>query len=292
MGKICEEKINDYCACFILVCLRTYRKLIFTADSDVATRSVIVLKRVVLFTVAMLLFSMNALADVDLAEEKVTSWKGSHIKLGLLINTGNTNTTDISAEIKLHYKDGYWTNTSVFAADFSRDSGETTAENYHVKDQLQYAFSQQRKSYIYGNVELTQDRFSAYEYQNMASVGYGRDIVKTKQWYLSMQAGPGVRYYQVDGSDESDTDLVFDTKANLAWHINKNLVFKQDVQYNVGFEGAYDYLESTTSLRDKLLGHLAMDLSYKVQYYSKIPPGSTNTESVDTITKLALIYSF
>lgn len=236
-------------------------------------------------------FFVGAIAfAASASKEPPSHWKGSNARLGALINTGNTDSSDLAAALNLFYQRDRWKNTTELSTQFSRDSGETTAESYRAKDQLQYSFTKSRKNYIYTMFDYLQDKFAAYQHQGAASIGYGREIVTTDQWQVSVEAGPGMRYSKADGSTDAHKEFIFNTAANAVWQLMENLAFKQQLEYDIG--SSYNYFQSLTSLTNQLIGHLATELSYRVQYYSSIPPGSSNTQKTDTTTNISLVYTF
>lgn len=217
-------------------------------------------------------------------------WEGSQAKMGLVIYTGNTESNDASASLDIKYNNTPWKNTTKLAVSFSSESGVTTAESYRASNQLQYAFARELKSYLYTNTDFVVDKFGVYEYQGSLSAGYGRDLVKNEKWHVSLQAGPGIRFYQVSGSQSTNNDLTLETAGHAAWKINQDVTLSQDLQYTIG--ATYDYLESVTALSNKIINNLAMEFSCTVQYYSHVPEGSENTENTDTITRMSLVYRF
>lgn len=232
----------------------------------------------------------NSDESSSIAQKPTSHWAGSNAQLGLVVNTGNTESTNFSGGLNLVYKNQPWTNTAQLQMQLNRSQGDLTKERYYASDQIQYSFSKERQNFVYGHAEFTDDKFSPYEYQMISSAGYGRDIWKTPTFTISLQGGPGVRYDVVRDNPQNHTNFVFYTQGNANWQVTKDMNLTEQVQYTMG--SPYNYLQSVTALTNKLTGNLALQVSYTIQYYSQIPVGSANTKNLDTITNLALVYNF
>jgi len=217
-------------------------------------------------------------------------WTGSNAQFGLVMDTGNSSDTNFSSALNLKFHAAPWLNIFQVSAQYSSAEGGVTKEKYFAMDQLNYSFSKTRKSFVFMNSNFTEDKFSPYNYQVIGSAGYGRDIVKTKNFLLNVQAGPGVRNNKVRVTEETDTNLILTTASYLNWKIAKSVVLSEQLTYDVG--PPYNYLKSVTALTNKIIGNLAIQVSYTVEYYSDIPLDSTNTKNLDTTTNITLVYNF
>ncbi len=220
----------------------------------------------------------------------VSPWAGSNAQLGLIINTGNTDNTNLSGGVKLLYTKAPWTNLTQLDMQFSRSQGSTTKQRFFGMDQANYSFSRSRKSFIFGNANYTQDKFSPYDYQGIIAVGYGRDLIKSDRFTLNVQAGPGIRFDDVHGPGGYEQNVILSTASSINWNITKNCTLTEQLGYDMG--KPYNYLKSVTAVTNKLTGNLAMQISYTMEYYSVIPFGSANTKKLDTTTNIALVYNF
>lgn len=228
--------------------------------------------------------------QVASSTKPTSHWAGSNAQFGFVMNTGNTDSTNISAGLVVNYVNNAWTNNAQLNMQFNQSSGTTTKERYYATDQVQYSFSKKRKNYVYSNVNFTDDKFSPYDYQVIGSAGYGRDMIKTPTFTWSLQTGPGMRYDNVRYQSKDEHNFVVYTASNANWKVTKGMSLSEQAQYTIG--KPYNYLQSVTALTNKIMGNLAMQVSYTLQYYSQIPLGSTNTKKLDTITNVALVYNF
>lgn len=225
-----------------------------------------------------------------LKKKKKNPWNGTNAQLGYIVNTGNTNNTNLSAGLNVLYNKPKWSNTFQANVYLNKSLGIITKEQYFVTNQFNYYFNGMRKNYIFSSLRFINDRFSAYEYQIVFAVGYGREIVKTKHFTLSAQAGPGIRHNHIRTTHLYENHLILTTALTMNWQITSKMAFSEQLNYDFG--QPFDYLKSVTAFTATLTGHLAAQLSYTVQYYSVIPMGSPNTKKTDTITNIALVYNF
>jgi len=228
--------------------------------------------------------------EKKLEKAKSNPWKGTNAQLGYIVNTGNTSNADLSAGLNILYTKTKWANSFQANAYLSRNMGVVTKEQYFVTNQFNYYFNSARKNYVYSNLRFVDNRFSPYEYQVVFSVGYGRDLVKTKNFTLSAQVGPGMRHNFIRTTRLYENHLILTTGMMMNWQISSKVSFSEQLNYDFG--QPFNYLKSVTALTASLAGHLAAQLSYTVQYYSTIPMDSVNTKKTDTITNIALVYNF
>lgn len=219
-----------------------------------------------------------------------SAWEGSNASLGIIVNTGNTDTSNVNTGVVIKYKRRRWSDHFQGSAQFGRDSGAVTKEQYFAQNQMNYRFSDSFKQFIYANGNITVDRFSPYNYQSVFSMGYGRDLVEGKAFKLSVQAGPGFRLSEDRDDGESHRNLVLSTQLDASWQITKNGQLTEALTYNVG--SPFNYLKSVTAFINKITKNIALQISFAVAHYSSIPPGSTLTKKTDTTTSISVVYNF
>ena len=223
-------------------------------------------------------------------EKAPSAWHGSNASLGVIVNTGNTETSSINAGVNVKFKFRRWQNAFQATGQFGSDSGVTTKEQYFAQNQLNYNFSHSFKQFVYANGSITVDYFSPYNYQAVTSLGYGRDIIKSPCFQLSIQAGPGWQNYRDRDDDEVHNAFVFATQTNVVWEVTRNGKLTEELTYNVS--RAFNYLKSVTAFTNKITRNIALQISFTVSHYSEIPPDSTQTKKTDTTTSIAVVYNF
>ncbi len=217
-------------------------------------------------------------------------WDGSNATLGLNTNTGNTNTATANAGFNLLYKNDPWSNVANLGILWGRANGEVNKQKFTFVDQANYSFRKANKSFFFMNGDFTADRFSPYRFVFVGSAGYGRDLYRSKAFILSAQAGPGWRRNQVQITREDSSHIILVTQANMTWNISDKGQLTELLRYDIG--APFDYLQTITAFTNKIVGNLAVQISFELDYYSQIPPMSTFTQKVDTISAVSLVYNF
>ncbi|MDF1655394.1 MAG: DUF481 domain-containing protein [Coxiellaceae bacterium] len=217
-------------------------------------------------------------------------WDGSSASLGANANTGNTRTATINAGFNLLYNNDPWSNTANLAVLWGKADGSVNKEKFTAVDQLNYSFHKQDKSFFFMNGDFTADRFSPYSYVFVGSAGYGRDLYRSQKIVLSAQAGPGWRRNEVRVDGDPNSHVIIVTQANFLWNVTDKGVFTELLRYDIG--APFDYFQTITAFQNKIIGNLAIQVSFELDYYSKIPPNSTFTQKTDTISAVSLVYNF
>ena len=128
-----------------------------------------------------LLAIAGSVSAADEAEKKKSPWKSS-VELGFIKTTGNTETQTTALKADVSYEVEKWRHTG-HAEGYGQESeddttGETivSAERYELTGKSDYKFNEH--DYAFGQIKLKKDRFSGFEYENSASLGYGRKVIK------------------------------------------------------------------------------------------------------------------
>ena len=233
--------------------------------------------------------SVKNVRQDTIKKKEPDAWKGSKASLGLVINTGNTNSSSISAEVDADYTKDRMQNITQITAQFGRSNGVLDKEKYYLQNQLNYNFNKTRTRFIFLNTNGTVDQFSPYTYQAVGSTGYGQDIFRNKRFIISGQIGPGFRSTKISNTKTTDNNIIAAAKINLLWQILKSATLTETVSCDYG--QPFNYLKSVTAFTNQISGHLALQVSLTIENYSKIPPNSTNTQTTDTTTNVALVYN-
>jgi putative salt-induced outer membrane protein len=169
-------------------------------------------------------------------------------------------------------------------ADYQRSLGITTREHYLAAYEPNWKIDSRR--YVYGALQYEGDRFLGYTDRYSASAGAGYSAVQTSAVTLNLELGPAFRHTEfTDATQESS----FAARGNvdLDWKLTSGLTLRQDA--SAYLQRYNSTVSSTTAMAAKLLGPLAAQLSYTVQYESMPPVGRVST---DTISRASLVYTF
>lgn len=230
--------------------------------------------------------------DADIAEAatdfetKANRWSGS-IELGFVDSNGNTEETTTKSRAEIYRETAQWKYTLLFNSSASQTDGENTAEKYFLANRLSYKYSEQ--DYIYGYHSYEDDRFGGFDYITTLSMGYGRTILDNDTMEWNTEIGPGYRYSKIadkiHGEDSEEAILRIFTK--YIWAFSENSTFSQDFDVETGSDNTIS--SSRTALEVKVIGEVAIVLSYTIKYKEQVPVG---TRHADTETAVTVSYSF
>ena len=211
-------------------------------------------------------------------------FKGS-AALGFLSTSGNTDSTNGNASFKVTWDlDGPWKHDWNALAITARTNGITTAEAYAAGYKATRDFS--ATSYLFASGDWREDRFSGYDKQVTEAVGYGRRLVDTTRHMLAVEGGLGAKHSDLIDGTELDESIL---RGGLDYllHLTENSEFNQKVLIEQGDDNRYT--ESTSALKARIVGNLAIVLSYVIKNNSDVPVG---IEKTDRYTAISLEYGF
>ena len=228
----------------------------------------------------VLILGMNAQPLLAAGE---STWKSS-AELGIVNTTGNTETQTINAKAKTENERDKWRHSASIEALKTSDHGTVTAERYTVSGQTNYKYTKHSYSFVTATYEDA--RFTGYDYQINAAVGYGHRVTDTAVVKLDLEAGPGMRHTKLENGG-TDEEGVLHAAAKLLWLISKTSEFTEDLVTDIGQDATIT--KSVSALKAQINGSLATKVTYTVKHTSEVPDGVKNT---DTETAVTLVYSF
>jgi putative salt-induced outer membrane protein len=239
--------------------------------------------------VATLIFACAAPVMAAEEEAPASAWAGK-ASLGYLATSGNTDNSNLNTAFEISYTAGQWVHFLDAAAIYADEDSDTTAEAYAVGWKSERKLSD--ANFLFGRLDWRKDRFSGYEEQFSQTVGYGRRLIDNERHSLNGEIGVGARQSElVDplglGNGETESETILTGGLYYKWALSETAEFTKDFLAESGSENTY--FESNTALSAKLVGNLALVVSYTIKNNSDVPPG---TEKTDTFTALSLEYSF
>ena len=234
-----------------------------------------------------LLMSGNLMAEDKKAEEK-SPWT-STVELGFVTTTGNTETQTTSLKADVVYEVDKWRHTG-HAEGYGNSSEDAagnsvvSAERYLISGKSDYKFNEH--DYAFALIELKDDRFSGFEYENTISAGYGRKVIKEDDTELDLEIGPGVRLFKVDNT-ASDEEAILRLAGKYWLQISANSKFTQDLKFDIGEE--ITSTESVSAIQANINSTLALKFTYTIRNKSDVPVG---VEKTDTEAAMTLVYTF
>jgi putative salt-induced outer membrane protein len=234
-----------------------------------------------MFYAAVLCFvSGAALAQAPPADPFI-----GNVSLGYLATSGNTESTNGNASFETTWDlDGPWKHDWAALAITARTDEITTAESYSAGYKAQRDFSE--SSYLFFSGEWRRDRFSGYDQQISETIGYGRRILDTDRHMLALEGGGGAKQSDLITGEELDEAIVRGA-LDYVLRISETSEFNQKLLLELGDDNRYT--ESTSALKARIVGNIALVFSVVIKKNSDVPIGIENT---DRFTSIALEYAF
>jgi putative salt-induced outer membrane protein len=205
--------------------------------------------------------------------------------LGYLSTSGNTEATNLNSSLKIAWDlDGPWSHNWTALAIKASTDDVTTAEAYAAGYKATRDIS--ATSYLFFSGDWRQDEFSGYDRQVTEAVGYGRRLIDSPRHVLAVEGGAGAKQSDLITGEELDEAIV---RGGLDYllTISESSSFNQKVLIEQGDDNRYT--ESTSALKTRIVGNLALVLSYVIKNNSDVPVGIENT---DRFTAISLEYGF
>lgn len=214
-------------------------------------------------------------------------WDGTNIGLGLVMNTGDTNTESFNGTSFISYKPNR-ASTTIWNTTYqnSHDSAKGQVTDYFNTD-LNSAFNFDFKNGIYGDINFTRNPFGGYNYQINESIGYNRVYFDNNKFSLTGQFGPGLQ----QNSQPSPASFQNLITANLTLRANYNFTDQTSLStvYYLTTNSQNTDNNLDTTLSTMILNQFALKLDYLIDYDTN--PLSDKTK-LNTTTTLSLVYNF
>jgi putative salt-induced outer membrane protein len=210
-------------------------------------------------------------------------WKGEG-QIGFSQTSGNSDTLDLSAGLKLTRDGLKWRQNLHGTVDYQRSAGATTASQVLAAWEPDYKFSD--RLFAYGLAQYEHNRFAGYDSRETLSGGMGDTLVKTKTFTLDVKVGPA---WQRSSYIDAPSDSLFSAYGalDLAWKIGKTITFTENASSTYNDQNTE--LTSNTALTAKLNKALSARVDYQVTYNSNPP---IDTKTTDLLTRFTLVYGF
>lgn len=210
-------------------------------------------------------------------------WTGK-VELGAFRATGNTSNFGYTGAVKLDRKGLNWQHTVQLNADYQKDRGNVSREQYGASYQPRFTLND--GLFIYGRVQYEKDRIQGYLDRYSLSGGLGYRILKRDNVSLSMEVGPALRRTRYVEVPEETTWSGL-TSVDFDWQILPTMKLTQDASSYI--ETGNSTFTSATGFEIGMGRGLKTRLSYSIEHETSPPDGSLKT---DTISRFSLVYGF
>lgn len=221
------------------------------------------------------------------------NWSGKG-ELGAFRATGNSSNTGITASLSLKREGIDWTHKLRGRADYQRNNGVTSREQYFFAYEPNYNISE--RLFVYGLAQYERDRFQGFSGRYAVSGGIGYKIINEADLQLSAKAGPAYRVTDfVTG--ESESRIAGLLGVDFDWNITDRLKLTHDTNAVAETGGSATVIVDSnntsinlvTGLNAKVSDSITTRFSYTIEYDSNPPAGAVKT---DTLSRVTLIYDF
>jgi putative salt-induced outer membrane protein len=237
-----------------------------------------------------LLLSCNIVASEAEAEEKEPALKGD-VQLGYIMSSGNSDTTTLNSKFNLIYDLEEWSQKFSLEAYSTSDNDVTTGERYKADYQLDKKLDESR--YLFGNASYEEDKFSGYDNIAVLAVGYGHQLYNQNKTTLDAEVGVGYRNSKltpesiVPGESSELNEALLRFAVDYHWHIAKNRSLTSKLKVDAGEESIISNFE--IGFITMIAGDLSFKAAFEARHNSDVP---VDTENLDTITSISLLYAF
>ncbi|NVK54767.1 MAG: DUF481 domain-containing protein [Alteromonadaceae bacterium] len=214
-------------------------------------------------------------------------------EFGLIVTTGNTETSSATAGITAQQELESWSNDyqieGLYKKETVEQNGEeverTSAQKFFASAQGNYKLDNpDHRLFLFSSYE--DDRQSNFDYQATLAGGWSQKVWKTNKTAFEYSIGPGYAWSETQDGEDTSSFIVRGSAA-YKWFISDTAKFTQTVSTEVGSENTKSRAES--ALTATISGSLSMKLSVRLDHNSNVAPG---IEKLDTESAVTLVYNF
>ena len=214
-------------------------------------------------------------------------WKPS-AEAGLAATTGNSDTLNVNGRFAIAGSDEQWLHDYYALALRNETNDETTANRFEAGGRSGWKFGE--RSYLFGAMRYENDDFSPYDYQTVASFGYGVFAVRNEATTLLFEVGPGYRWAKfADPTDEDGEDAdgaVLRGMMDFKHRFTPNTEIFDLLVVEAGSDNTY--VQNDIGVAVSMTDTLALKAAFQVRHNTDAPGEIDNT---DTLTTLNLVWT-
>jgi len=239
------------------------------------------MKKSIVLTGLLLSNIGNVIAD----DEVKSVWTGSTGYLGFSSTSGNSDTENLTAGLKLKYENDNW--ISDISLDILRASSNDidTAERYTLASKTGYKLDD--NDYVYYGSRYQKDNFSAFDYTMTSGVGWGHKFYDEEKKKLTTEIGVGYKTEAFDIDRSEQSGIAFIGKLDYMRQITETMQFI-DV---IIVESINDntFMQNDAGLSLKVSDKVNVNFVHQIKYNTDVPVGF---DSTDTLFSINLGYTF
>ena len=228
--------------------------------------------------------------------DATTGWTGTG-ELGLALARGNARSETVNAKVAFAREDE--SRKHDFHVSALRSKGEVTgdfdgdgveedryelsANRYETGASSAYKFDP--RNYVVGSARYENDDFSPYDYQAVASAGYGHKFIASERTRLSTEIGPGFRRAHDAETGLVDSGVVGRGLVDFKHQLTGNTEIYDTFLVESGSDNTF--AQNDIGIAVAMNEKFALKAGLQARYNSDVEPG---TKKTDTLTTINLVY--
>ena len=217
-------------------------------------------------------------------------WSGS-VTAAASISTGNSESADLGVFGRMGTTRGLYTHELDLGYNYARAAGNVTTNKLYGGYQLNRSFADgllglNDKFYGFGTLRGVYDKEGAYRHDYFVGAGLGYNIVATPQTQWSVEAGPGVRFYDVPTLGNTGA-LAIRGASRFRYVVSPTVSFDNDT-YLI-WSNDDTNLINDSAFKFGLTENLSARLGVRINHHTN-PPATY--KSTDTTTYAGVTYGF
>jgi len=246
------------------------------------------------------LISAAVLSAPAFAEENEETNLNVSAELGILITTGNTETSSYLGKITADHKLTNWKNKYEFNilkkdAETEDDDGnkktDTTDDRWDIAATGDYKFTDSSSAFVRGR--YADDEMGAYATYATVDAGYGFNALKNENMNLDLKAGAGFVEAETQEKDGvkgvSEDSALITASAAFSWQINDMTKFIQNINISRATDIGNTQTITETGVSASFSDKMQMKFGFKTISNTEVPVGF---EKTDTETSVTLVVNF
>ncbi len=213
-------------------------------------------------------------------------WSGS-AAFGFSSVTGTYPSLTLHSDDWVRWQYHRWENRAHVSYNYTAASTAIYANRLVLENQFRYYFKPKIR-YVFADIRYDRNQFDGYYYHLTETMGEGNIVHLNKTMSIDYQAGIGVQEDQPIGM-KHQTSPAARLAVGYQWHLTHHATFKEAITALLSTANNNTY-ESVTSLKSRLYGPLALQLSYTATYNEF--PVIGYYKKFNTITAADLKYRF
>lgn len=240
------------------------------------------MKKTILIS-GLLLASIGHVYATDDVEGK-GKWSGTGY-LGLTSTSGNSDTENLTAGLKIKYETGKWINDASLDLLKASSNDEDTAERIIFSTKTGYKLDD--NDYVYYGSRYENDNFSAFDYTMTSGAGWGHKFVENDNNQFITEVGIGYKTEALDIDRKENTGIAFLGKLDYMHKFTDTMTFENVTIIESTSDN--NFFQNDAGLSFKVSDKFAVKLAHQLRHNTDVPAGTNKT---DTLVSANLVYDF